>query len=1277
MKRFATLLAHLFVVAAWLLVACAAGLIALEESGMLTRIVEERIAGELGELGEHVRVERARLIWFEPGLSLEGITFDGERSPDGSWVDGAERVRLSEVHVRLHPRFDPARPVEEVEIRGGRVVLARPLLDAVRALAQRAPPAEPGGPARELPRIAVRGLALELELPGGTPLSLGRADLAADPGAAGGTALRGRISPSLGGAVLTPADIRLEGEAAADGGLDLHAAVRGLEIDSFGLGAGEAEHLFDVERLRGELAFDLFVRAAPGALAPDVELHLALEEGSVARRAGPPVEELDLALSAGWKAAAGQSFLDPEAWAVTARAGGLCGRSRIEAGARVGRDAGQGSMLEGWLRAPDLPLDGETLRALQLEEDPAVLEAYAALEPRGTADVTAGFRVARALPGAEGPAPLALAVDVRLDGAAAMTYHGWKDEHGVRQGVPLPCSNVRGRVAVAWQDGLAQPALIGLIGLSGEHGSGPVLADGMLSSAREGGRHADFDLSLSIPRIAVDPRLGAGLAGLRKIGPLWESLSPVGGELSSEWHLRARGALGGLTAIGLVELHGVGIEWSGLPVPVAGVEGTIEMRWAAQVSRVTDAPLTPYGDVPAYRPLAVLWRMQTAPGEGLSVRACGGLHQDPLPREVHHADIPLTSTDWLELDLTDLFLRGRAWDALAASLPEMGARVQDLRAQGKVDASFRGRRAAPGAPYPYDLEVTAGESAVVLTPSFFRRQTQDVTGRVLIKGVVDPSAVRSPVDTRFALFGAWGGDVTLASTGALAQGGGGTIAVFGAGVDPSSPTLKGALSTTLSKEPRAGESVDLSTLEVDGRLDFEALITLPLDPAQEPDSTYRVFLRENRLRSERFGLESLHGVFVQEDEVLRSPVLHASLAGTPIELRNVLLLPLRSAGSVEGADPRLLDPDFLGRRGGYGLQADWSAPGLVLDHAHLAPFVDEGTLALLLAHTGLSGSVDVSGAHVLAVIDLDGREKVTFQGHVAPHDVRLKAAVPLSLERGAIEVEDLVLEGGRVRGWWRIDDLTAAVAEREIRDASMIMTFVDGRLTIDNLRGSFGGGEVSSLGGVEQADRAIAVDLTPPYAYALALRLENVAVDAFMGGLFESSVDDLGTLSTALRLRGRGGDVLALGGGGTVHLSNARLWSIPVVRELFRTLGADATAVFDRMELSWSLADGTLRLTDMRVRSPLLSLVGEGSVELTGEVQGDLQVRYALVDRLGPLNRVVYWLNNSLWQVAVRGEVGRPRVKIRNSLFDLVFGFDDEGPRSLPLPGWSPLSTRF
>ena len=77
------------------------------------------------------------------------------------------------------------------------------------------------------------------------------------------------------------------------------------------------------------------------------------------------------------------------------------------------------------------------------------------------------------------------------------------------------------------------------------------------------------------------------------------------------------------------------------------------------------------------------------------------------------------------------------------------------------------------------------------------------------------------------------------------------------------------------------------------------------------------------------------------------------------------------------------------------------------------------------------------------------------------------------------------------------------------------------------------------------------------------------------------------------------------------------------------------------------------------------------------EAEYDLDVRYSLVDKLGPLNRVIYWLSNSLWRVAARGDMARPQVTLRNSFIELFRGFDDRPPRSLPLPGFASLGRRF
>jgi hypothetical protein len=68
-------------------------------------------------------------------------------------------------------------------------------------------------------------------------------------------------------------------------------------------------------------------------------------------------------------------------------------------------------------------------------------------------------------------------------------------------------------------------------------------------------------------------------------------------------------------------------------------------------------------------------------------------------------------------------------------------------------------------------------------------------------------------------------------------------------------------------------------------------------------------------------------------------------------------------------------------------------------------------------------------------------------------------------------------------------------------------------------------------------------------------------------------------------------------------------------------------------------------------------------------------VRYGLVDRLGPLTRLVYWVQNNLLSVSVRGDMSRPRVFLKGAL---AFLRRDPGTgRELPLPAVSPLPERF
>ena len=296
--------------------------------------------------------------------------------------------------------------------------------------------------------------------------------------------------------------------------------------------------------------------------------------------------------------------------------------------------------------------------------------------------------------------------------------------------------------------------------------------------------------------------------------------------------------------------------------------------------------------------------------------------------------------------------------------------------------------------------------------------------------------------------------------------------------------------------------------------------------------------------------------------------------------------------------------------------------------------------------------------------------------------------MPFYVNSGEIEIRSLIFEAGRARALLEVDNLFGLLAGRRLDRAHMTISYVDGRLTVADLRAQLEGGTLTSLGegqGTVAAGggTALALDLVDPYHFELAVRLggggvgeNDAAVEGLLTGLFDSSVEDPGRVRGELLMSGRPDQLLGLRGSGVVELSDARLWSIPVVREFFSRLGFDSTASFDEMECRFELRDGTIVMTDLRVHSPLLNLVGSGTMDLDGDLHHHLDVRYSLFDRLGPLNRILYLVQNSLLRVEIRGDMTRPQVFLRNGLGQLLREHA-EFERQLPLPSYSPLRTRF
>jgi hypothetical protein len=160
-----------------------------------------------------------------------------------------------------------------------------------------------------------------------------------------------------------------------------------------------------------------------------------------------------------------------------------------------------------------------------------------------------------------------------------------------------------------------------------------------------------------------------------------------------------------------------------------------------------------------------------------------------------------------------------------------------------------------------------------------------------------------------------------------------------------------------------------------------------------------------------------------------------------------------------------------------------------------------------------------------------------------------------------------------------------------------------------------------------------------------------------------------------MRLSGDFEHLIDMRGGGEIKIKNSALWAIPVFQALSQRLGIDTTVLFEKLNCEYTIHDGVLSVDRMRVDSDLLSLVGRATMTFEGDVTSDLEVRYRLVDALGPLTRLLYRIQNSLLRVSVRGTMDRPTVVLRG-LISQFFAPSEERDR-LPLPGFSERPRRF
>lgn len=1222
------------------LLACASAQI-LEQGGIARRVLAELAGARLASLGGELHLGGLDIDWLRPRLVLRDLRL-GEGAP------GAARDWLAIERAEVDLRLDPSGlHLRSVHVAGGSLYLNPRLFRGLRALLDEGgTPGEgaPGAPRRF--ELGVRDLGIVLEA-FGEALDLGRIDARLGRDARDVLALEGSVRPPAPPGGAANGAVYLSGTQTGPGVFDLRARASDLVLGPELLpAAGPLAELRALEP-RGRLRLAARGRLDLGPERSSGELRLSLDGASLRVPTSPdPIRGLDLELEARYQPEPSQDPWEPRAWRGTAR--GTCRWRELDlvAGALFGRAARPGAVVEAWARAPAVAFDDALIELSGQRRE--LLEIVAALAPeRASADVRAGLRLREDTPqDAPWTRGLEFVLDAQVAPGTRLAYQGWPSRSGRPEpAFPLPGEVRRGRVVFARAERLVRPDLLVVEG-SALHGSGSarILYQGW-APARDtppfapGFGRPEMDLVISTPRVAVDAALRRGVEGLGEdpaLAGIWDQYGPSGGHAAVALRLAQRVDMA-LPALDLVvDVEQVDARFSDLPVPVRELSGRVHVRTDGRGGLGVGFDLEGHGADTAR--VAISGRTRRSQPRGGPERRI---------------------LEWLAVRARGLQGAGREARILGEILPAVALALEELRPSGPLDLTLERVQGLEDGPLATRLEVWAAD--LELDPARSPRGARAVAGRALVEFDEQPGVGLEPSAARVRVPGlagrlpggaraAWRGTPTELAPGR------GSLVVAGLSLGEA------AALTGFTPAPEGG----VPGLRLAGRVD----LMLELDVGSlgsRPDEggasapALRALLRDASLAGATGPLiEDLRGALVLEGEQLRAGRLRARFARTELEFLDAVLRP----GRGEGAGPEL--------------ETGLVARGLTLDAEHLSPFLDPTTVHAVLEELEGRGQIDVEAGRLRLFDLLSDEPSAEFEGTLLLSDVTATVGLPVSIRSAGARIERLVVESGGLRVFGRLYDLYGRAAGLELGPANLLVSLVDTRLVVEDLSGTFERGWLRTLGrdSAARPGPALALDLRSPFPFQLALELSGVDVARVLRGVFPANMADRGELDARLRLSGSLERLLEMRGEGALELRRTRLWSIPVFRELFLRLGFDRTLLFDQLSGRFRLVDGRIHLSSLEAKSPIVKLVGSGHVDLDGALWSDLEVRYSLVDKIPTLRRLVYFLQNTLLVVAVRGDLERPEVVLRGE-FERIFRPVGKGRRRLPLPAFSALPERF
>ena len=1295
-------------IAGWLSFALIVCALVLENLPGLERVAEELIQRRIGsEIANELTVGEIDVLWLERSIALDELSL----GPTG------DEVRAKDVVARIGWSVDRGFHVDRIAVGSGSVHItkelakiefgesgsdARSSIDSFDAL-------------RSSPEVVVRDVAISVDTEGDSAgpevgLAVGTIDLSMSRGTSGHAEIVGRLQPAVGVVSEPTGVIWLNGVLGPDRAVEIDGVARSLALNFESLPDDSA--LASLDRFDPIARVDLACRArfeVGRSILPTVFATLSVSKGSLvlpwleaseSRR----VNDVAIAMEVDFDPAQSSDPFDPSVWSARGTMSATWEDLRGTSAFRYGDSAPDDMVFDGWVHLPDAPL-GETLVEL-LNEEKSVMEIEAMLAPEGTSEVAIGLRLPRTKPalsreaqdlGHDPAETIARApvlerfLSIRPRSNAALSYHGTVNKlTGERDiGFPLPVHRVAGDVTWSIRSQGEYPGQLAFYDATAYHGSGPLSVQGSLHfqprwripiEAERKVAPAPFHLAIETEGLPIDGEFESGMRGLygvpgiREILPTW---NPSGGDIDFALQLWRRADQRELSLAIDASLDGVGARWVELGVPIEDARGTFQV--------LTDGEGPDDGS--GYFTIDLEADSTVARGP---VKARGKVVHQGKQR----------SLSWIEVEAKRVNTRSRdLHEELGRKDPGTLRTLEESGVAGFVDLLVS---AVHGVPFldsesmredgPLEHALTGGlrvsldlkpaSEALTLQPSAFSLFTRDVVGALRVQmrfPPIDPlvraeqsrrglAPARVEPVTAMAgrIQGTWqqqGPSVPVVASVATMPDRALRVRAYGAGLDIANDALIGELIAASraanADEAGASDPIDTDRVQVAGRVDFGAsfeIVDNELEPVRESELGVEARLDRLAIGGNQILRDvSAHLTRVEETGEWIGERIDATLGRTPVELHDIAWIP-GEEGSV--------------------FRTRISARGLPIDEEHLGFFLDPATKQVVLDDLSARGVFDLEDALLTLERGRNGSMAVRLLGTIALRDAFVDLGAPVEL--GLVEsVEvDLAHTGGGLRARADVDGAFGKIAGRRLENARMALTYVEPRLVIEGLDGRFEGGRLRAIGSkTSPAANLFSIDLAEPFPFRLSAAMDDVDIGEFLRGVFDSDFANRGIMDMDLQLSGDFEHLTELTGGGTIRVEDSALWSIPVFQALSTRLGIDSTVLFRTMLCDYTIEDGALILERMRVDSDLLSLVGKGSIDFEGAVTSDLEVRYGLVDRLGPFTRLLYRVQNSLLRVSVRGTMERPTVMLRG-LISQLFQPDEERDR-LPLPGFSKRPKRF